>query len=116
MKEVNDLLKRLGELEDAPLIWVNKKVFDMADEIKRLKQGYCPIKEKCNAGECDCTNEEYNQMCEGNIKLHLEREKLKDIIKDIRKDIEVIEQIDSIDTIKMNLRTIIHKTKEFDKD
>ena len=38
MNEVNNLLKRLGELEDAPLIWVNKKVYDMADEIQRLKE------------------------------------------------------------------------------
>ena len=37
MEEVNNLLKRLGELEDAPLIWINKKVYDMAQEIKRLK-------------------------------------------------------------------------------
>ena len=38
MKEVNDLLNRLRELEDAPLIWVNKKVYDMAQEIERLKE------------------------------------------------------------------------------
>ena len=36
MNEVNELLNRLGELEDAPLIWINKKVYDMAQEIKRL--------------------------------------------------------------------------------
>ena len=36
MEEVNNLLKRLGELEDAPLIWVNKKIYDMAEEIERL--------------------------------------------------------------------------------
>ena len=36
MKEVNNLLNRLGELDDAPLIWVNKKVYDMAEEIERL--------------------------------------------------------------------------------
>lgn len=40
MKEVNDLLKTLGELEDAPLIWINEKVYDMAQEIKRLKEDY----------------------------------------------------------------------------
>ena len=40
MKEVYDLLERLGELEDAPLIWINKKVYDMAQEIKRLKEEY----------------------------------------------------------------------------
>jgi len=36
VKEVNNLLNRLGELDDAPLIWVNKKVYDMAEEIERL--------------------------------------------------------------------------------
>ena len=36
MKEVNNLLNRLGELDNAPLIWVNKKVYDMAEEIERL--------------------------------------------------------------------------------
>lgn len=38
MEEVNNLLKRLGELEDAPLIWINKKVYNMAQEIKKLKE------------------------------------------------------------------------------
>lgn len=36
MNEVNNLLNRLGELDDAPLIWVNKKVYDMVEEIERL--------------------------------------------------------------------------------
>ena len=40
MNEVNELLNRLGELEDAPLIWINKKVYDMDQEIKRLKEEY----------------------------------------------------------------------------
>lgn len=57
-------------------------------EIERLNKGYCPIKEKCNKGECDCTNEEYNQMCEENIKLDLEIERLKGIIKEVREYIE----------------------------
>ena len=38
MKEVNDLLKRLGELEDAPLIWINEKVYDIDKEIERLNK------------------------------------------------------------------------------
>lgn len=38
MNEVNNLLNRLGELEDAPLVWINKKVYDMAAEIERLKK------------------------------------------------------------------------------
>lgn len=38
MSEENDLLNRLGEMEEAPLIWVNKKVYDMAEEIERLKR------------------------------------------------------------------------------
>lgn len=40
MQEVNELLNRLGELEEAPLIWINKKVYDMAQEIERLKIDY----------------------------------------------------------------------------
>ena len=38
MGEVNELLNRLGELDEAPLIWINKKVYDMAQEIERLKE------------------------------------------------------------------------------
>ena len=63
-------------------------VDDLSKEIEKLNKGYCPIKEKCNKGECDCTNEEYNQMCEENIKLDLEIERLKDIIKEVREYIE----------------------------
>ena len=37
-------------------------IVDMKKEIERLKQGYCELKEKCNKGECDCTNEEYDNM------------------------------------------------------
>lgn len=54
-------------------------------EIEKLNRGYCPIKEKCNKGECDCTNEEYNQMCEENIKLNLEIERLNNIINEFDK-------------------------------
>ena len=54
------------------------------EEIERLKQGYCELKEKCNKGECDCTNEEYNGMCEANIELNLEIERLHSIIKEVR--------------------------------
>ena len=36
-KEVNELLDKLGKLEDAPLIWINKKVYDASKEIERLK-------------------------------------------------------------------------------
>ena len=35
-EEVNELLDKLGKLEDAPLIWINKKVYDTSKEIERL--------------------------------------------------------------------------------
>ena len=38
MNEVNELLNRLGELEDAPLIWINEKVYDIDKEIERLNK------------------------------------------------------------------------------
>lgn len=47
MKEANDLLKRLGELEDAPLIWVNKKVYDMAEEIEKLNKENKELDKAC---------------------------------------------------------------------
>lgn len=36
MNEVNELLDKLEKLENAPLIWVNKKVYDTSKEIERL--------------------------------------------------------------------------------
>ena len=36
-EEVNELLDKLGKLEDAPLIWINKKVYDTPKEIERLQ-------------------------------------------------------------------------------
>lgn len=70
-------------------------------EIERLKKGYCELKEKCNKGECDCTHEEYNGMCEQNIKMDLEIERLNSIIKYtdswIDRTIETIKQQPSED-------------------
>lgn len=51
---------------------------EMIEEIARLNKGYCELKEKCNKGECDCTHEEYNNMCEENIKMDLEIKRLKE--------------------------------------
>lgn len=45
--EVNNLLKRLGELEDAPLIWINKKVYDMAQEIEKLNKENKELDKAC---------------------------------------------------------------------
>lgn len=70
-------------------------------EIERLKKGYCELKEKCNKGECDCTHEEYNGMCEQNMKMDLEIERLNNIIKRtdswIDRTIEIIKQQPSED-------------------
>ena len=54
----------------------------LREENKRLNKGYCELKEKCNNGECDCQNEEYWYMCESNMKLSLEVDRLNNIIKD----------------------------------
>ena len=52
-------------------------IIDREMEIADLEKGYCELKEKCNKGECDCTHEEYNNMCEENIKMDLEIKRLK---------------------------------------
>ena len=59
-------------------------IMELEMEIADLEKGYCELKEKCNKGECDCTHEEYNGMCEENIKMDLEIERLHSIIKEVR--------------------------------
>ena len=60
-------------------------IIDREMEIADLEKGYCELKEKCNKGECDCTHEEYNGMCEENIKMDLEIERLNKENNDLRK-------------------------------
>ena len=61
-------------------------IIDREMEIADLEKGYCELKEKCNKGECDCTHEEYNGMCEENIKMDLEIERLNNEIKTLLKE------------------------------
>ena len=70
----------------------NELYDDATEEIERLEQGYCELKEKCNKSECDCTHEEYNNMCEANIKMDLEIERLNSIIKEVRDLVYKIQQ------------------------
>ena len=37
-EEVKELLKKLGSMEDAPLIWINQKVENLLEENKQLKE------------------------------------------------------------------------------
>ena len=63
-------------------------IMELEMDIADLEKGYCELKEKCNKGECDCTHEEYNNMCEENIKMDLEIERLHSIIKEVREYIK----------------------------
>ena len=66
-----------------------REILEYKDQkIERLNKGYCELKEKCNKGECDCTHEEYNNMCEQNIKMDLEIERLNNIIIELEKFID----------------------------
>ena len=74
----------------------NKKAFILLDYItslqeenERLKNGYCELKVKCNNGECDCTNEEYESMAQANMKGSL---LLEDYKQRNEKAIEFIEE------------------------
>ena len=60
-------------------------ITNLQEENERLKNGYCELKVKCNNGECDCTNEEYDEMVEGNIKLSLEVDRLNNIIDELER-------------------------------
>ena len=39
-KEVKELLNKLGEMEDAPLIWINKKLYTLIEEKQRAIEEY----------------------------------------------------------------------------
>lgn len=39
-KEVNELLDKLGQMEDAPLIWINKKFYTLIEEKQRVIKAY----------------------------------------------------------------------------
>jgi SMC interacting uncharacterized protein involved in chromosome segregation len=88
---ITNLQEEINKLTAESTEW-ESKYYDMQDnfhnaneEIERLKNGYCKLKVKCNNGECDCTNEEYDTMVEGNMKLSLEVDRLNNIINELEK-------------------------------
>ena len=68
-------------------------IMELEMENANLEKGYCELKEKCNKDECDCTHEEYNNMCEQNIKMDLEIERLNNDIKVLLKENENKEKV-----------------------
>ena len=73
IKEIIDNLEDVGFMYKRISPEEIKKILDtinnLQEENETLKNGYCELKVKCNNGECDCTNEEYDEMVESNIKL-----------------------------------------------
>lgn len=95
-KIVYDLLLKLEQCDDRhnrcdylmehdEITYLLEHIEEKDKKIERLKNGYCELKVKCNNGECDCTNEEYDGMVESNIKLSLEVERLNNIINELEK-------------------------------
>ena len=82
IQDLLDTNKRLGDYittlqeENKRLQFALKDTKENADEIicelkeenDNLKNGYCELKVKCNNGECDCTNEEYESMIQTNMR------------------------------------------------
>lgn len=65
-----------------------KEIENLKEENERLKDGYCELKIKCNNGECDCSNEEYDTMVQSNMKLSLENDKYEQALLDIKEELE----------------------------
>ena len=89
----------------------------LREEIERLKNGYCELKVKCNNGECDCTNEEYDGMVQANMKGKLLLEDYKsrnkkaiEYIKSHKNDYEPYELND------YNIRELLDILQGSDKD
>lgn len=104
MSEDKSKLQLIGEIAQAnnKNLELIEELNNKEEEIERLKQGYCELKEKCNKGECDCTHEEYNNMCEENIKMDLEIERLNKDNKDLQ----------SITNIEMSKSEYLEKENE----
>lgn len=92
-------------VNDIQEILENNRCFQ--EQIERLKQGYCELKEKCNKGECDCTHEEYNGMCEENIRLENEINRLKE---------EYVMLQNASDEVEDKLQARIDKVTDYIKD
>ena len=104
---------------DKALEYLEKQNVEQKQEIERLKQGYCELKEKCNRGECDCTHEEYDGMCEANMKMYLEIERLnakeEQLIRKLDDLIIVGEQVEN-EWAKDICKMVIEELKGEDKE
>jgi len=64
---ITNLQVEINKLTAESTEW-ESKCYNLQEENERLKNGYCELKVKCNNGECDCTNEEYDGMVQANMK------------------------------------------------
>ena len=78
--------------------YVEQIILEKDKKIEKLKNGYCKLKVKCNNGECDCTNEEYDGMVKSNIKLSLEVGRLNNIINELERSL--LEKVNAVKTLK----------------
>ena len=69
---------------------IYKRYDKLKKENERLKNGYCELKVKCNNGECDCTNEEYDGMVQANMKNYLLLEDYKSRIDKAIRTLETL--------------------------
>lgn len=79
-EEHKKLKEEITNLSKDVDMW-NKKYNDMFDENKRLKEAletklYCKYANKCNE-IYDCSREEYEDMANANMRLHVENQELK---------------------------------------
>lgn len=96
---ITNLQEEIKETNDNATWWQNR--YNGQKQINKehrklngeLRNGYCEIKEKCNKGECDCTNEEYESMAQANMKLRL---LLDDYKSRIDKAIEYINEYQEV--------------------
>lgn len=91
-KTFEELKEELGDKFEEYMYKANIELLKKIDS-----GGFCELKKKCDAGLCDCTNEEYDSMAQCNMKLSLENENLH---QRIDKAIEYLTSYNSIHTIQ----------------
>lgn len=97
-KTFEELKEELGEKFEEYMYKANIELLKKIDS-----GGFCELKKKCDAGLCDCTNEEYDSMAQCNMKLSLENENLQ---QRIDKAIKIIENDTDLNSQRQRQRML----------
>lgn len=86
-KSYNETIDNVATIKSFACKQLLDYITNLQHENEELKEGYCELKVKCNNGICDCSYEEYHDMCEKNMEMNLLLEDYKSRIEKATKDL-----------------------------